>query len=121
MLNTRGISRGAAASAMAIALGLAALGQDSQGLHTPGRALGGAIENRALTTALVTATLSTTYVKTYTNFISKTTQEKDVTPADVKATSDGGYIMLATTDCTTQACVSAQGGTNNLVSWLCKT
>jgi hypothetical protein len=62
-----------------------------------------------------------TYVKTYGNVISGTTHQKTVAPEDVKATSDGGYILLATTDCLTQACVSAQGGTNNLVSWLVKT
>ena len=64
---------------------------------------------------------SATYIKTFANFISKTTQQKTVTPEDVQTTSDGGYILLGSTDCTTQACVLAQGGQNDLVSWLVKT
>jgi hypothetical protein len=52
--------------------------------------------------------------------ISRTTQQKTLTPEDVQVTSDGGSILLASTDCTTQACVSAQGGTNSLVTWLVK-
>ena len=39
---------------------------------------------------------STTFVKTYANIISNTTQ--DLTPQDVRATSDGGYMLLASTD-----------------------
>ena len=62
-----------------------------------------------------------TFVKAYANEILKTTQQKDVTPYGVQATSDGGYILLASTDCTTEACSKAQGNTNPLVSWLVKT
>jgi len=110
------------ASAIVFALGLTALGQDSQELRTLPRAAGGAIENGAFAPdALAVTAGSVTYVKTYGNVISGTTHQKTVAPEDVKATSDGGYILLATTDCLTQACVSAQGGTNNLVSWLVKT
>ncbi len=79
------------------------------------------------TTTTSTTTVSTTtppsnsFIKIYSNFITKTTQQKDVTPEDVQGTSDGGYIFLASTDCTTQACVSAQGGANDLVSWVVRT
>ena len=62
-----------------------------------------------------------TFVKTYANQILNTTQQKDVTPYGVQATSDGGYILLASTNCTTEACIQAQGNTNPLVNWLVKT
>lgn len=62
-----------------------------------------------------------TYVKTYANFIRNTSQQKDVTPEGVQTTSDGGYILLASTDCITSACVMAQGNTNPIVNWLVKT
>jgi hypothetical protein len=73
------------------------------------------------TTSTTTIITSNTYIKTYGNIVSNTAQQKDVFPEDVQATSDGGYIFLASTDCTTQACVAAQSGTNDLVSWLVKT
>jgi hypothetical protein len=68
---------------------------------------------------------SNTFVKAYSDLISNTTLQKDVTPYDVQNTSDGGYILLATSDCpfntrTTQACLSAETG-NSLGNWLVKT
>lgn len=62
-----------------------------------------------------------TYVKTYANFILNTTQQKEVTPEGVQATADGGYILLASTDCSTEACIVAQGNTNPIINWLVKT
>jgi hypothetical protein len=62
-----------------------------------------------------------TFVKTYANVILNTTQQKDVTPKGVQATSDGGYILLTSTDCTTEACDTAQGNTDPIVNWLVKT
>jgi hypothetical protein len=62
-----------------------------------------------------------TYVKTYANFVHGTTQQKDLTPEGVQATSDGGYILLASTLCITQACVTAQGNSNPVVNWIVKT
>lgn len=62
-----------------------------------------------------------TFVKTYADVILNTTQQKDMTPEGVQATADGGYILLASTDCTTEACIMAQGNTNPLVNWLVKT
>ncbi len=61
-----------------------------------------------------------TFVKTYANFIPDTTEQKDLTPQGVQATPDGGYILLASTDCTTEACIMAQGNTNPIVNWLVK-
>jgi hypothetical protein len=74
-----------------------------------------------VTAAMALASGPITYVKTYSNLISGTTQQKDLTPEDVQSTSDGGYILLASTDCTTGPCVSAQGGYNPIVTWLVKT
>jgi hypothetical protein len=71
--------------------------------------------------AAAVAASQVTFVKTYGNVILNTTQEKDLTPEGVQATSDGGYILLASTDCTTNACVMAQGNTNPIVDWLVKT
>jgi len=107
VLNIRRIARGAAVAAIAITLGLTAQGQESRGLGS-GQATGSAIENEAVATAEATATPPATYIKTYANFVS--TRQEDLTPEDVKATSDGGYILLGTTP-----------GNGNLVSWLVKT
>ncbi len=97
--------------------------QGASPLHSPG-----ADRNKTTTTTTTTTTSSTTtssgaktYIKTYGNIISNAAQQKDVFPNDVQATSDGGYIFLASTNCTTQACVTAQGGTNDLVNWVVKT
>jgi hypothetical protein len=62
-----------------------------------------------------------TFVRTYANVIVKTNQQKDVTAQGVQATSDGGYVLLASTDCTTDACIKAQGNINPIVNWLVKT
>lgn len=62
-----------------------------------------------------------TFVKTYANVILNTTEQKDLTPEAVQATSDGGYILLASTNCTTNACAMAQGNVNPIVNWLVKT
>jgi len=75
----------------------------------------------AFSAAALSATGQVTFVKTYANVILNTTQQKDVTPQGVQATSDGGYILLASTDCTTEACIKAQGNTNPLVNWIVKT
>ena len=61
----------------------------------------------------VAAATPVTYVKTYANFVPNTTQQKDVTPHGVQATSDGGYILLASTP--------ASGNNNPTVNWLVKT
>jgi len=74
-----------------------------------------------LSAAALSAAGQVKFVKTYANVILNTTQQKDVTPEGVQATSDGGYILLASTDCTTEACIKAQGNTNPLVNWLVKT
>ena len=55
---------------------------------------------------------SNTFVITYSDVISGTTLQKDLTPYDVQSTSDGGYILLAASECpfdtrTTQACLAA--------------
>jgi hypothetical protein len=75
----------------------------------------------AFPAAVMAAGGPVTYVKTYANFIPNTTQQKDLTSQAVQATSDGGYILLASTDCTTEACITAQGNTNPIVNWLVKT
>jgi len=62
-----------------------------------------------------------TFVKTYSNTILNSTLQKEVTPLGVQTTSDGGYILLASTDCTTNECVIAQGNTNPVMNWLVKT
>lgn len=61
------------------------------------------------------------YVKTYANFVRNTTQQKDVTPQGMQTTSDGGYVFLASTACTTNACILAQGNRNPVINWLVKT
>jgi hypothetical protein len=75
----------------------------------------------AFSAAALSAAGPVTFVKTYANVILSTTQQKDVTPEGVQATSDGGYILLASTDCTTEACIMAQGNANPIVNWLVKT
>lgn len=71
--------------------------------------------------AVLRAAEPVTFVQTYANVILNTSQQKDVTPQGVQATADGGYILLASTDCTTDACIVAQGNTNPIVNWLIKT
>jgi hypothetical protein len=75
----------------------------------------------AFPAAVTAAGNPVTYVKTYANFILNTTEQKDVTAQGVHATSDGGYILLASTNCATEACITAQGNINPIVSWLVKT
>lgn len=75
----------------------------------------------AFPAALVAAGEPVRYVKTYANFVRHTTQQKDVTVQGVQATSDGGTILLASTSCTTNDCVMAQGNTNPVINWLIKT
>ena len=67
----------------------------------------------AFPAGVVAAATPVTYVKTYANFVPNTIQQKDVTPQGVQATSDGGYILLASTP--------ASGNTNPTVNWLVKT
>jgi len=45
----------------------------------------------AFSAAALSAAGPMTYVKTYANEILNSTQQKDVTPEGVQATSDGGY------------------------------
>jgi hypothetical protein len=71
--------------------------------------------------AAASAAVPITFVKTYSNVIHNTTQQKEVTPLGVQTTSDGGYILLASTDCLTNECVIAQGNTNPVINWLIKT
>ena len=61
--------------------------------------------------ARVKASGPVTYVKTYANFVLNTTNQKDVTSQGVQATSDGGYVFLASTN----------GYINPVVNWLVKT
>lgn len=75
----------------------------------------------AFSAAAASAAGPVRFVKTYADVILNTTQQKDMTPYGVQATADGGYILLAATDCTTEACIKAQGNTNPLVNWLVKT
>jgi len=74
-----------------------------------------------LSAAALSAAGPVTFVKTYADVILRTTQQKFMGPYGVQATSDGGYILLASADCTTEACTNAQGNTNPLVNWLVKT
>jgi len=90
-------------------------------LPTAGTYCTGALLAITFSTAALSAAGPVTFVKTYANIILNTTQQKDVTPVGMQATSDGGYILLASTDCTTEACIAAQGNTNPLVNWLVKT
>ncbi|MGO4884885.1 MAG: hypothetical protein ACLP59_29305 [Bryobacteraceae bacterium] len=62
-----------------------------------------------LTTATAIAAGPTTYIRSYADFTSNTTKQTDLTPEDVQATSDGGYILLASSD------------GNAAVNWLVKT
>lgn len=60
-----------------------------------------------LTAATALAASPTTYIRSYADF--NATQQTDLTPEDVQATSDGGYILLASSD------------GNAAVNWLVKT
>lgn len=71
--------------------------------------------------AALSAAGPVTYIKTYANFIPNTTEQKNVVPEGVQATFDGGYILMASTDCSTESCIVAQGNTNPIVDWLVKT
>jgi len=62
-----------------------------------------------LTAATAIAASPTTFIKSYADFTSNTTQQQAVTPEDVQATSDGGYILLA----------SSEGSAD--VNWIVKT
>jgi hypothetical protein len=86
---------------------------------SPWRGAGGSIPQIAPSAGSSTTTVR--FIKTFSEFVSNTTLEKDLTPEDVVATSDGGYAFLASTVCPTDACVSKQNNTNSLVNWLVKT
>jgi len=74
-----------------------------------------------LSAAAARAAGPVTFAKTYADVIFRTTQQKFTEPYGVQATSDGGYIFLASAYCQTEACIQANGNINPLVNWLVKT